>query len=252
MNLAVYSDLHLEFSDWAPPALPADAVLLAGDIHVGDAAFAWARRHFPDTPVLYVAGNHEFFGGDIPSVLARMRAAAKRHGIYFLDDAEHVECGVRFLGTTLWTDFEFYGAEPACIGRSMRDARRGMRDYDLIDYRPGERLSPELTREIHQRQRRWLEARLAEPFAGPTVVLTHHLPHPRSVHPRYDGDAMNPAFVSDLGALFGDAVRLWVHGHTHESCDYRVGATRVVCNPRGYIPQLPNPAFDPQFRVSVS
>lgn len=251
MNLAVYSDLHLEFSDWTPPPRPADVVLLAGDIHVDDAAFAWARRHFPDTTVIYVAGNHEFFGSDMPAALARMQAAARRHGIHFLHDGEHVERGVRFLGTTLWTDFELYGGAPEQIERSMRHARRGMHDYRQIEHRPGEALSPELTRELHLRQRGWLKARLAEPFDGSTVVVTHHLPHPGSVHARYDGDALNPAFASDLGALFGANVQLWAHGHTHESCDYRVGATRVICNPRGYIPQLPNPAFDPELRVSI-
>lgn len=251
MNLAVYSDLHLEFGDWIPPSRPVDGVILAGDIHVGDAAIAWARGHFPDVPILYVAGNHEYFGFDMPRLQQRMHASAAQHGVHFLHDGWIVEQGVRFLGTTLWTDFEFHGAEPETVSRAMRHARRGMRDYDLIEHLPGVQLSPELTREIHVSQRRWLQARLSEPFDGPTVVITHHMPHAGSVHPRYDRNPLNPAFVSDLGALFDENVCLWVHGHTHESRDYHVGSTRVVCNPRGYAPDLLNPGFDPELRVTI-
>lgn len=252
MKLAIYSDLHLEFSDWHPPPLQADVVVLAGDIHVGDAAFGWARRHFPDTPVIYVAGNHEYFDSDMPAALELMRAAARKFDIEFLHDGETEIRGVRFLGTTLWTDFEFYGADPGAIRDSMTHARRGMRDYGLIEFAPGQPLSPELTRVLHQQQRRWLEQRLRHSVDRTTVVVTHHLPHQESVHPRYAGNPLNPAFVSNLEYLFDDSVKLWVHGHTHESRDYWFGDTRVVCNPRGYLPHQPNPTFDPALLVSIA
>ncbi len=251
MKLALYSDLHLEFQDWTPPPLQADVIVLAGDIHIGDAAFAWARRHFPSKPVVYVAGNHEFFGSCIPAVLGEMRAAASQSGVHFLHDGELRIQGVRILGTTLWTDFEFYGADAARISRSMAHARRGMRDYALIEHAPGCPLSPELTRQIHLEQRRWLERQLALECDVPTVVVTHHLPHPLCVHPKYEHSPVNPAFVSDLSPLFRDSVKLWVHGHTHESRDFTVGATRVVCNPRGYLPHQPNPDFDPALVVEI-
>ncbi len=251
MKLAIYSDLHLEFRDWTPPPLQADVIVLGGDIHIGDAAFAWARRHFPSLPVVYVAGNHEFFGADMPTVLDKMRAASTKYDIHFLHNGSLQIQGVRFLGTTLWTDFEFYGADPACIARSIADARRGMRDYALIEHAPGQPLSPELTRQIHVEQRRWLTTELERDCEEPTVVVTHHLPHRRSVHPKYEHDPLNPAFVSDLGHLFRDSVKLWVHGHTHESCDFTIGATRVVCNPRGYLPHQPNDAFNPALVVEI-
>ena len=251
MRLAIYSDLHLEFRDWLPPPLHADVIVLAGDIHVGDAAFAWARRHFPLLPVVYVAGNHEFFGANIPAALDRMRAAAAQYDIHFLHDGcVHIQ-GVQFLGTTLWTDFEFYGADSGRIARSMANARRGMRDYALIEHAPGHPLSPELTRQMHFEQRGWLAARLGQNREIPTVIVTHHLPHRLSVHPKYEHDPMNPAFVSNLEYLFRDPVKLWVHGHTHESCDFTVGATRVVCNPRGYLPHQPNDSFNPALVVEI-
>jgi hypothetical protein len=82
-------------------------------------------------------------------------------------------------------------------------------------------------------------------------VVTHHLPHRRSVHPRYDGDMLSPAFASDLDHLVRAPVALWVHGHTHESMDYFVNGTRVVCNPRGYAGSDLNLAFDPTFLVEI-
>jgi predicted phosphodiesterase len=250
MNIAVFSDLHLEFCDWQPAPLRADVVVLAGDIHVGDGAFAWARRHFGDLPIVYVPGNHEYFKSDMPAALARMRASAQRHGIALLHNGEVALDGVRFIGTTLWTDFEFYGAGAADMQHFMAVARRRMRDYEFIEFTPGRALTPELTRELHLEQRAWLRGRL-DAADGPDVVVTHHLPHRGSVHPKYAGDATNPAFVSDLAHLFRESVKLWVHGHTHESVDYSVGATRVVCNPRGYLPHQPNDAFDPGLVVTI-
>jgi predicted phosphodiesterase len=243
--------LHLEICDWTPPPVQADVVVLAGDIHMEDGAFAWARRHFGSKPVVYVPGNHEYFDSDMPTALQRMRAGAQQHGIALLHDGEIQIDGVRFLGTTLWTDFEFYGSSPADVERFMAAARRRMRDYDFIEYSRGRALTPELTRAMHLQQRSWLRERLEAGDGLPTVVVTHHLPHRGSVHPRYAGDASNPAYVSNLGHLFRESVKLWVHGHTHESVDYSVGATRVVCNPRGYVPHQPNAAFDPAFVVSI-
>jgi hypothetical protein len=84
-----------------------------------------------------------------------------------------------------------------------------------------------------------------------TVVVIHHLPHRRSIHPKYNGSDLNPSFASDLSDLMGPPVSLWIHGHTHESFDYVVNSTRVVCNPRGYAPMELNESFDPVFTVDA-
>ena len=251
MRIRVLSDLHLEFAGWTPPAAAADVVVLAGDIHVGTAGLEWARREFPDVPIVYVPGNHEFYELDMLAMLAELRAAAQRLGISLLDgDVINVD-GVRFLGATLWTDFELYGSAPREVALAMSDAGRGMLDYRLIR-RGTKLLRPEDTRELHRVQVAWLEQRLTESLTGPTVVVTHYLPHRQSVHPKYAGNRFNPCFASDLARLVRAPVAVWVHGHTHESLDYVVGATRVVCNPRGYLPREPNPAFDPALVVEVA
>lgn len=250
MRIRVLSDLHLEFCDWTPPAADADVIVLAGDIHAGVRGLEWAREQFPSTPVIYVVGNHEFYGGQMNEVLAALRKVADRLGVYLLDADELVLGGTRFLGATLWTDFALYGTGSWLL-RAINDAKEGMNDFRLIRHSDVECFRPEHAREIHLAQVRWLEGKLIEMFDGPTVVVTHYLPHARSIHPKYEGDRLNPAFASDLARMVGPPVTLWIHGHTHESFDYVVNGTRVVCNPRGYLPMEPNPTFDPKFVVEA-
>jgi Icc-related predicted phosphoesterase len=244
-RLRIFSDLHLEFVDWIPPPAAADAIVLAGDIAVGVQGIQWARRQFPDTPVVYVPGNHEFYGARLPDALAELRSEAQRLGVHFLDGDECILGGARFLGTTLWTDYELYGSAPEDLERAMADAAIEMNDFRMIQWAGGEPLEPALVRDMHLTGVAWLAERLAEPFGGPTVVVTHHLPHRRCIHPKYEGTRFNPCFASDLDHLVRAPVALWVHGHTHESIDFLVNGTRVVCNPRGYLPHEPNPSFDP-------
>ena len=243
----VFSDLHLEFSHWTPPPAEADAILLAGDVAVGTQGIQWARNTFGDLPIVYVPGNHEFFGFQLPEALEALREEARHCDVHFLDGDACVIGGTRILGATLWTDYELYGSEPADVERAMADAVQigEMNDFRMIKWSHGARLNPEQVREIHLTMAQWLAERLAEPFDGPTVVITHHLPHRLSIHPRFAGKRDNPCFASDLDHLVRAPVSLWVHGHTHASLDYSVNGTRVVCNPRGYVPRDPNPSFDP-------
>jgi predicted phosphodiesterase len=252
VKIRIHSDLHLEFLDWAPPAVDADVVVLAGDIHKGARGIEWARRRFPNSPVIYVPGNHEFYGGELHDVLTALRNQARRFDVELLDGMQLDLGGVRFLGATLWTDFALFGSTPTELARAMTDARFLVNDFRLIRY--GERglLSPQQVREIHLEQLKWLQSRLAESFAGPSVVVTHHLPHPGSIRPKYDADRLNAAFASDLSHVVGPPISLWIHGHTHDSCDYVANGTRVICNPRGYLPQEPNPDFDPCLCVELA
>jgi hypothetical protein len=85
------------------------------------------------------------------------------------------------------------------------------------------------------------------------VVVTHFLPSPDSVHERYRGHPLTPYFATDCRALLRPPVRLWVHGHTHSSCDYTSAGVRVVCNPRGYGADAgqENPEFRSDCLVSI-
>jgi hypothetical protein len=117
--------------------------------------------------------------------------------------------------------------------RQLMDiAEQGLNDHRVIRT-GGRKFSAARALAEHDHSRAWLTGQLATPFDGKTVVVTHHGPHPLSIHPRYAGDPVNAAFVSDLGPLLARAP-FWFHGHVHDSFDYRVGGCRVVANPRGY------------------
>ena len=229
MRIRIYSDLHLEFAPFAPPPNDADMTVLAGDIHNGAAGIEWAKDAFGE-PVLYLAGNHEYYEGEFEAVQKAMEAAARKHSVELLDCSELVLDGVRFLGCTLWTDYSLAPQEERSA--VIENARKLNPDFQLIRY--GSRaFAPEDAIALCARHRAWLVAALAAPFPGKTVVITHFAPHPRSIAPAYAGHRANPGFVVDLEETMGRAA-LWIHGHTHTFFDYSAGGARVICNPRGY------------------
>lgn len=250
MKLNVLSDLHLSLGALAMPENQADVVVLAGDIARPKEAIAWASGFAK--PVLYVPGNHEFYGGSIAGTLEELKRLSAGTRIQVLDNDEAVIDGVRFLGATLWTDFMLSGAGDERVA-AMREAQRFMRDFSRI--RIGDALfTPEASTALFARDAAWLEHRLAQPHAGATVVITHHAPSRKSIHPRFADSPMNACFVSDAERLIdGSRARLWIHGHTHDSFDYFVNGTRVLCNPRGYAKDgvNENPSFDANLLAAV-
>lgn len=251
MKIRVLSDLHLELHDWNPPDVEAEVVVLAGDIHSGTRGIEWARRQFPLTPILYVPGNHEFYGRDIQETLSDLQKAGRRFGVDVLHGRGVILGGVRFLGATLWTDFALHGADAQSIARAMGDAKHGMSDFSVIRHGLHRAFQPEHARAMHLEQVCWIRERLADEFPGPTILVTHHLPHPHSIPRKYWGSPLNPSFASDLSHFMGPPVAAWIHGHTHDSCDYVWQGTRVLCNPRGYGPFELNAAFDPMLTIAI-
>jgi hypothetical protein len=181
---------------------------------------------------------------------ARGREFAARRGIDLLmDDAVEI-AGVRFVGATLWTDMR---VGTSSSGHAFSTARRWMNDYRRIRRRPTGRhkyLRPMDTVVMHQASRAFLDSALAVPSDGPSVAVTHHAPHPSSL---WDADAdLRWCYASDLSDLIhARAPNLWVHGHVHLRRDYRVGTTRIVCNPRGHVDEPSVSGFDPSFVVDV-
>jgi len=251
MKLQILSDLHLGFGDLSLPDTDADAIILAGDIGRPRQSIQWA--YALRKPVLYVPGNHEFYGGVLEQVISELKGLARGTQIHVLDDDEVELGGVRFLGSTMWTDMKLFGDGPD-QALSVRAAWQYMRDFTLIRMHDGKLFTPHDMVERFNRHITWLEKHLDAPSARPTVVITHHAPSRRSIHPEFANSLINAAYIADLERLFEEArVRLWVHGHTHNSFDYRVNGTRVVCNPRGYAIDgvNQNAKFDPAFIVEV-
>jgi predicted phosphodiesterase len=263
MKLLVLSDLHLEDSGFVPDKAAlkrCDAVVLAGDIHPGSKGIAWARKTFGSNRVVYVAGNHEFWGGDWDRTLDELREQARVHDVSFLENDSVVVEGVRFLGCTLWTDFKYFG-----IGQRselMHRASMWMPDYSWIKQSKGETrpITPRQTAQRHELSLEWLKRELEVERVGSTVVVTHHLPHKNSCSPEFANDPMTAAFGSKLDVPLIQRANLWIHGHTHSSVNYRLGDSkayvRVVANPRGvpshwFDGQFENSRFDPGFRMEL-
>ncbi|OLP54871.1 hypothetical protein BJF92_13775 [Rhizobium rhizosphaerae] len=258
MRAVVFSDLHLGFSFPDPVDLPdgTDVLIVAGDVSapVGK-SMAWLHKRFPGVPTIYVAGNHDYYSQIYSeSMESGRRAAEEFPHIHFLENDEVVIDGVRFLGATLWTDYELYGD----MKRAMDVAHHSMNDFvhirDMNAVGHLQPWKPERTRSLHHESRAWLRGALCRTHDGPTVVVTHHCPHHLSVADKYRDDDLTPSFASDLDAEIQEfQPELWVHGHTHVGFDYVVPdtKTRVVCNPRGYVRDnfdrgrsVENPAFD--------
>lgn len=251
MKLNILSDLHLGFDTMEGPVTDADLVVLAGDIARPRQAVAWALRL--EKPVLYVPGNHEFYGASLDGALQELQQLCHGTQVQVLDRGEVVIDGVRFLGAMLWSDFRLF---PGREQEAKAEAQRLVRDFSRIRlHAEGEALfTPDDCAALFARDSAWLQQRLAAPFDGPTVVITHHAPTRQSVHPRFAESLLSACFVSDAAQLMdGQRVQLWIHGHTHDSFDYDCKGTRVVCNPRGYCRGgiTENQAFDPNLIVEV-
>jgi DNA repair exonuclease SbcCD nuclease subunit len=262
MKIQIASDLHLEFLQKRFPDYravrhtDADVLVIAGDIHHKTQAIA-AFSDWP-VPVIYVHGNHEFYGATYEGIAQDLRTASAGSNVHYLERDELLMNGVRFLGCCLWTDYEIAGGDK---DSAKQEADTCLMDYRMIRTAGGDPFSADLAEHIHIGSQAWLKRKLAEPFDGKTVVVSHHAPHPESIHPRFAGSLLNAAFVSDLSPLLKEA-DCWIHGHVHDSFDYRIGRARVIANPRGYAgnreaaaspEQLvwENALFDPELVIEV-
>jgi predicted phosphodiesterase len=245
MNVLPLSDLHLEFG--VPPDIDgglvslADVIVLAGDIHLGTKGIEWAAKAFPDKQVIYVPGNHEYYGGHIHHTATEMQEIANELGIAYLDNKAITINGVRFIGSTLWTDFKLFGIanEWFCLQAAKR-----LNDFDgqIRGRQPGgvrPYFLAHQSAQCHATAKAFIRRELDTCLltGEQSVVVTHHAPSMKSVAPRFEKDLFSACFASNLDGLVSKA-DLWLHGHTHDSFDYNIPGERsgrVFCNPRGYV-----------------
>lgn len=239
MKIALYSDLHLELypeeDTWEPPAIDTDLVILAGDIDAGAHGIEWAARTFRQQQrrpeIIYVPGNHEFYGLNFRDTIAEMRKAADMMGIHLLDNDAVEIAGVRVLGATLWSDFELYDKREA----SMFIAQHYISDYSVISVDNRRLIKPSDTIQFHNESRAFLESELSKPFDGRTIVVTHFAPHLECIEVRFKGGEFTPFFTVDMAPFMKKyPIDLWAFGHTHFNVDFVDCGCRVISNQRGY------------------
>ncbi|MEL3892115.1 metallophosphoesterase [Ferrovibrio sp. MS7] len=278
MRIALMSDLHCEFEKPGPrrdrhpdrgPSLSElkkqrpDVLVLAGDIEVGPRMaldYVSQVSEFLEIPIIYVAGNHEFYKGSLLEDIEELRLGAARHRdsgreVHFLEQEVAIISGTRFVGATLWTDYEILGADRATA--AMSNAGECLNDHRLIALQ-GRTFRPIDALQIHETTRTWLEETLSHEFAGPTVVVTHHAPALGSIATAYKDDMISAAYVSDLSDIIEHyQPAAWLHGHTHFSFNYKIGRTVLACNPRGYPSRgssrtQENGAFSSGFTINIA
>ena len=255
MNIQFLSDLHLDISKHLE--LPGgDVLIVAGDAcearelvseHHSTKELPYTGGKFPCydffefecakyKKVFYVMGNHEHYRGKFWKTKTELERVLPKN-ITVLENQCEVYEGVVFIGATLWTDMN--KGDPITL-HSMQNY---MNDYKAItfhypQYNAYHKMRPMDTVNMHIESKRYIEEKAKQYADMPVVVITHMGPTHMSINDKYKGELSNGAYVSDLSNLILDNpnIKVWVHGHVHDPVDYMVGDTRVVCNPRGYLP----------------
>ena len=282
MKIQLLSDLHLESNPHfnARPLPGADVLVLAGDIGSYQAGSLLTQRGIEDfglarfsplppaqgganwpTPVIFLPGNHEYDGLDFDAADARLRAACQRLGLIWLESESVVMQNVRFIGTTLWTDFDALTSEQArhggvTLAQQLKAREKAFRAANFYlkknhSLRQGQPMLADAVREEGLKSQAWLRAALAAPFDGPTVVVTHFAPSLLSADARYGVTPGTAGFCNSLDELLPLAT-LWLHGHLHCPNDYVKHGCRVVANPLGYARKGEQAAFRESLLIPVA
>jgi len=257
LKIQILSDLHVDVYPIKPITIASDvdAVVVAGDTCEGVLkAFEQLRRFVPiSIPIVMVLGNHEYYRRFVPNELAAALEQAPAFNSYILENNTvtlGTGAGVRFVGATLWTDYRVLGEHRQAA--AMNTCAKGMNDHRLIGWQknPWRRFRPQEAARLHEQSKAFIAETLAISFRGPTVVVSHHAIHWNSIHPQFRSDLLTSAFLSDQSELI-EACQptMWIHGHVHNSSDYYVGQTRIVCNPHGYGTE--NPEFNGALVVEI-
>jgi predicted phosphohydrolase len=254
MKIKLLSDLHLELAPYSISKGDEDILILAGDISPNtEKSIELITNYLTDNPtntVIYILGNHDYYGHTIKETYDFWEHVNLSR-FHYLQNTSIVINGYRFFGSTLWTDMNNYDmktvlASSICIN-----------DYHQIKENiQTEIFTPTKTYIIHNKSKEIL-IDILNTSKEPVVVITHHLPSYKSIHPKYSHlSDTNGAYASHLD----DLVKLsymWMHGHTHSSFDYKIGDTRVICNPRGYCKKgfdyikKENKRFDDNFIIEI-
>jgi predicted phosphodiesterase len=272
LKFLVCSDFHDEFYSSAVEPMDEELyrdaiVLLPGDISRAQSAVSSAVQRFPAAKlIVMVAGNHEHYKTGLTIDEANQLMLDESvtftragHQVVMLENEVATlaidDQKIRFIGTTLWTDYGLFGNAPLhalqCAGR-INDHR--MIRGDNIEIPDGRFTTDEAIRRHGVAKNFLIDALAREFMDGPTIVLTHHLPSLMSVSQRYKKDVITAGFASNLDDVVNMPNTLWVHGHTHDSCGWRAdGGSLVVCNPAGYPRgrERENPRFDPSLMIDV-
>ena len=236
MKIFPVSDMHLEFhhSPLPPYRGLADVVVCAGDMHTRGRAPKYLRMIYDHQEVIYVAGNHEYYGSSIEEQDELLREECQKYGIHFLQRDKVEIDSVTFVGCTLWSDFQLFGLEQEA--EAIAETRRCLNDYHVIsfDKKKMRVIKPADTIAIHRQDVTWLHEQFVQKDEK-LVVVTHHGPSIKSIHPAYTEDIVSCGFASALDDMVAASrANYWISGHSHCAQHFKIGETEVYQNCLGY------------------
>ncbi|MBT8387846.1 MAG: metallophosphoesterase [Ignavibacteria bacterium] len=248
MKIFPLSDLHIEFENPDIKIPDVDVIILAGDIGIGNKGVKWIKDHIKKVPVIYVLGNHEYYGNKYPGLLNKLKDETRDTNITLLENEIFELNDVLFFGATLWTDYEIFGQSRI----SGHECEQLMTDFKKI------RIEPRYSKikhtdliHIHKKSLRWLIESLTKNKNNINIVITHHAPSLKSIPEIYNKDLETAAYASNLENIIQDCKpHFWIHGHIHSSSDYTIDDCRIICNPFGY-PDERNKEFKENLIIEV-
>ena len=243
MKIKLISDLHVDSTKYHYTRGEEDLLIILGDIANGLRGIDWVKNNIPkDLRTLIVLGNHDFYGHEYEEVIQEWHAGFLGYNITVLHNEEVTIEGIRFIGGTMFSDFELSGISEAWFVKLR--AKTAIADFELI-----KNWSPFRHCEEHEKFEKFLKYSYENTeLPKKTIVLTHFCPSIHSIPDKFVTSYLNPFWASSMEHLFYGC-DIWMHGHTHEKLDYEYAGTRVVCNPLGY--WMENSKFEEDFIIVV-
>jgi Icc-related predicted phosphoesterase len=228
MKIAIASDLHFDFyspenqvkiaNKFKDIYNDVDYIVLAGDLVNGlnkeNVAALNLLFDFEglNNKIIFVPGNHDYWGLSEQEFLDALTML----NILILNNDILSFNKIKMFGGTLW-----FPKHPEMLTTWSRWC-----DFEYVT--PINRIFDSNTDFVHSLM-------AFKDNSPPQIVISHHAPSLKSVHPKFQRSKGNFFFATDMDQLIlTTKPLLWIHGHTHTPFDYLVGDTRVICNPLGY------------------
>ncbi len=241
-KIRVMSDLHLDFQNYDYVPEDEDILVLAGDIAEGIRGIAWIARKIPgNIPVLYVLGNHEYYNQNMKVLPGTIQKIIDDEcpNVHLLDNNTFIFNDIKFIGSTLWTDYNLFESPEYC----MRLAERSMNDFVCIKKNNKHHLHPIDCRTLFKKAKSFIYKELQN-YSLKNIVISHHAPSIRSSGFQFRNDFLTSAFASNLEEfILENNIKMWIHGHCHTRSNYKIGNCDVICNPLGYPNENPSEYF---------
>lgn len=248
MKIQILSDLHTEFGYYEIKNTDSDIVVIAGDVGRGYNVINYLNSNIKNKQVLFVPGNHEFHYQDFNNLTKTFNLYNRKGNIEVLEKNIKIIDDYLFIGFTMWSDFNLYNNK--CI--SKIHIEKNVNDFELIKYKD-RKLEVDDISDANAWDMEWFRDILYNNKEYKKIIITHNAPSEKSIHLKYFNNILNPYFANNLEELIcsNENIKLWIHGHSHNSSDYYIGDTRVICNPRGYFPNDLNKDFKDDLVIEV-